>query len=90
MVSKMEYIKNKRILALIGLISLFVGCVTPYVKFEAPAILMMRAQSYEVVLSDGWEGRVIIGLTLINALFIFKDYAEKYIPQIFNSKIGEK
>jgi len=36
-----------------------------------------------------WEGKVILTLTLANALFIFSDEIKKFAPQLFNSNMGK-
>jgi len=79
----MEVIKNKRILALIGIICLVVGCFLPYFSVQFLGI----SQSYS--LWGYWEGKVIFTLTLANALFIFSDEIKKYVPQLFNSNMGK-
>lgn len=80
----MEVIKNKRILALVGIICLFIGTITPYFKFS------FLGYSYTISLWKYWEGKVIVALIVANAMFIFKDYLQKYVPQIFNSSMGQK
>lgn len=78
----MEVIKNKRILALIGIICLLLGVFLPYITFS------IWGYSQSISLWGYWEGKVVLVLTLANALFIFKDWIEKYIPQLFNNGIG--
>ena len=80
----MEIIKNKRILAAIGIISLFLGIILPYYTFSAFGF------SESISLWGYLEGKIILALTLANALFVFKDIIEKYVPQLFNSIIGKK
>lgn len=80
----MEAIKNKRILALVGIICLFIGTITPYFKFS------LLGYSYSISLWKYWEGKVIVALIIANTMFIFKDYLQKYVPQVFNSSLGQK
>ena len=77
-------LKNKRILGLIGLVCLFLGIITPYITISIFGL------SESLSLWSYWEGKVIFVLTIANLLFIFKDYIEKYVPQVFNSNIGSK
>lgn len=74
----MEAIKNKRILALVGIICLFIGTITPYFKVS------LLGYSYSISLWKYWEGKVIVALIIANTMFIFKDYLQKYVPQVFD------
>ena len=78
----MEIIKNKRILALVGIIGLILGCFLPYYTVS------LFGYSESISLWGYWEGKIILILTLANALFIFQDFIEKYIPRLFNNWIG--
>ena len=78
----MEVIKNKRVLALGGIIGLILGCIFPYFKISIFGL------SESIALWDYWEGKIVLTLTLANALFIFQDFIEKYIPQLFNNWLG--
>lgn len=78
----MEVIKNKRVLALVGIICLLVGTFLPYITFS------FWGYSQSISLWGYWEGKIVLALTLANALFIFKDFIEKYVPQLFNNNIG--
>lgn len=78
----MEVIRNKRILALVGIIALLLGTFLPYYTFSFLGI------SKSISLWEYWEGKIVLTLTLANALFIFKDWIEKYVPQLFNNNIG--
>lgn len=80
----MDKIKETRILALIGLICVFVGVITPYITFSILGYVRSLA------LWEYWEGKAIIVLLLANVLFIFRDYVEKYVPQLFKSELGKK
>ena len=80
----MEIIKNKRILALIGIVCLFIGTIAPYFSISFLGV------SYNLSLWKYWEGKVIMVLIIINTMFIFKDYLQKYVPQVFNSSFGKK
>lgn len=78
----METIKNKKILALIGIVGLLLGTFMPYYKFS------ILGYTQSVALWGYWEGKIVLALILANALFIFKDWIEQYIPQLFNNNIG--
>ena len=78
----MEVIKNKRILAIIGIAGLVLSCFFPYFKIS------ILGYSRSISLWGYWEGKIIVLLALANALFIFQDFIEKYIPQLFNNWIG--
>ena len=78
----MEYIKNKRLLALIGIIGLFLGTVLPYYTFS------LFGYKQTIALWGYIEGKIMFILILANALFIFQDYIEKYVPQLFNNAVG--
>ncbi len=80
----MNFIKNKRILALIGIIALILGTILPYFT------LSLFGYTESLSLWRYWEGKVILILTVINTMFIFKDYIEKYIPQLFIKGLGRK
>lgn len=78
----MEVIRNKRILALIGIIGLILGCFLPYFTIS------FFGYSQSISLWGYWEGKVVFVLALANALFIFQDFIEKYVPQLFNNWVG--
>lgn len=78
----MEVLKNKRILAIIGIIGLILGTMMPYYTIS------IFGYSTSISLWGYWEGKVIFVLTLACGLIIFKDIIEKYIPQLFNNAIG--
>ncbi len=80
----MEILKNKRVLALIGLICLFLGIIMPYFQVS------IFGYTYEIKLWGYWEGKVMLILIIANVMFIFKDYIEKYVPQLFNTDLGSK
>lgn len=80
----MEVLKNKRILAVIGIVCLILGLILPYYYFSAFGF------SYSTSLWGYLEGKIILVLTLVNALFIFKDFIEKFAPKLFKSNIGQK
>ena len=79
----MDNLKNKRILALVGIVCLFLGTIMPYFKVSVLGF------SYSISLWKYWEGKIILILIIANAMFIFKDYIKKYIPQMFNSGFGK-
>lgn len=78
----MEVIKNKRILALIGIVGLLLGVFLPYLT------VTILVYSESISLWGYLEGKIVLVLTLANALFIFKDWIEKYVPQLFNNNVG--
>lgn len=78
----MEVLKNKRILAIIGIIGLILGIMMPYYTVS------IFGYSTSISLWGYWEGKVIFVLTLACGLIIFKDIIEKYIPQLFDNAIG--
>lgn len=78
----MEVIKNKKILALVGIVALIMSTFLPYVTIK------VWGYSDSLSLWGYIEGKLILVLTLANALFIFKDWIEKYIPALFNNGIG--
>lgn len=78
----MNLIKNKRILALIGITCLILGCFLPYYTFSFWGI------TESISLWGYWEGKIVLVLALANALFIFQDSIEKYVPQLFNNWLG--
>lgn len=80
---KIDDLKNKRILALIGIVCLTAGTFLPYLKVS------VWTYNYTLTLWNYWEGKVIIALTLASTLFIFRDWVEKYAPQLFNNNIGK-
>ncbi len=80
----MKFIRQKRLLALIGIITLILGIILPYLTFS------FLGYSQSISLWKYWEGKVILVLTVANALFIFKDYIQKYIPKLFSTNLGTK
>lgn len=78
----MELIKNKRVLALVGIIGLILGIMLPYYT------VTFFGYSTSVSLWGYLEGKIIFLLTLAFALIIFKDVVEKYVPQLFNNVVG--
>lgn len=80
----MEKLKSTRILSAIGLVCLFFGVILPYFKAT------FFGYTHEIKLWGYWEGKIMMALIVANILFIFKDYVEKYVPQLFNSNLGRK
>ena len=79
-----EKCKTTRILGAIGIVGLILGTIMPYVKYN------IFGYKYSVSLWGYWEGKIILLLAIANLLFIFKDLAEKYVPFLFNSTLGQK
>lgn len=79
----MDNLKNKRILAIVGLVCMFLGTILPFVTLKILGI------SSSASLWKYWEGKIVLLLIVVNGLFIFRDYIKKYVPQIFNSGFGK-
>lgn len=79
----MEKLKNKRILALVGIIGLIFGIMMPYFKVS------VYGYTKTISLWGYWEGKVIFILTIAIGLIIFRDIVEKYAPQLFNNSVGK-
>ena len=79
-----EKCRTTRILAIIGIVGLFLGVILPYVRMD------LFIYEYTIALWEYWEGKVIMVLVIANLLFIFKDFIEKFVPALFNSSIGQK
>lgn len=79
----MEIIKNKRILALVGIGALILACFLPYYTIS------LWGYSQSLSLWGYLEGKIVLLLTLASSLFIFQDYIEKYVPQLYNSGLGK-
>ena len=79
----MEVIKSKRILALVGITGLLLGCFLPYYTVS------IFGYTQSISLWGYWEGKIVFILALANTLFIFQDVIEKYIPQLFNNWVGK-
>ena len=80
----MDYIKNKRIIALVGLACLLLGVFLAYYKVS------LFGFSQSVSLIQAWQGIIILILTIVIAFFIFKDYVKKVVPKLFKSSFGKK
>ena len=80
----LEKLKTTRILAAIGVAGLILGTVTPFFSYS------FLGYSYSMSLWHYWEGKIVMLLAIVNLLFIFKDFVEKYIPSLFNTNIGKK
>jgi len=81
----MEIVKNKRILALIGIISLLLGTIFPYMTFE-----IKELKYYESIsLISYIEGILILIITFATTLIIFKDFVEKYASRLYERGLGK-
>lgn len=80
----LEKIKNTRLLAGIGIISLFLGTILPYISYKS------WLGNISLSLWGYWEGKIILVLVIANLIFIFRDIVEKYVPKLFDTKIGMK
>lgn len=79
-----EKCRTTRILAIIGIVGLFLGIILPYVKYN------ILGYKYSISLWRFWEGKIMMFLAIVNLLFLFKDIVEKYVPVLFNSAFGQK
>lgn len=80
----LEKLRTTKSLAGIGIIALLLATILPYAEFH------VFGYSYSVTLWNYWEGKVILVLTIANALLIFKDIVEKYVPSLFKTTLGQK
>ena len=80
----LEQLKNKRYLGAAGLILLFLGTILPYYQYS------FLGYSIKICLHKYLEGKIVMALIVANLLFIFKDFVENYVPQMFNSNMGSK
>lgn len=80
----MKTFKNTRILAFCGLCCLFLAEMLPYLTFS------FWGYFQQIKLWNYFEGKAMMFLILLDAVFIFHDYIEKYIPNFKNSKMGKK
>lgn len=76
--------KETRILAIVGLTCLFICLFLTYIKYT------IQGLAVKVKLISFLEGKLMILLILLSAMFIFKDYVKKYIPKLFENNIGNK
>ena len=82
--SILEKLKNTRILATIVIIAIVLSTFFSYVSYN------IFGYKYSVSLWHYWEGKVILILAIANLIFIFKDYVEKYIPNLINAGFWQK
>ena len=80
----MDYIKNKRFIALAGVVCLLLGIFLAYYKVS------LFGFSQSVSLIQAWQGIIILILIIVTALFIFKDYVKKLVPKLFKTSFGKK
>ncbi|MCI8331014.1 MAG: hypothetical protein HFE04_02805 [Bacilli bacterium] len=76
--------KNTRLLAIIGIASLSICIFFTYIKYTVLGLAV------KIKLIDYFEGKIIILLTILNCMFIFKDYIKKYLPKLFENDLGKK
>ncbi len=81
----LEKIRYTKIIAAIGVVLLILGTFFTYVKFTFFGFEIGSAS-----LIGYWEGYIVIILALANLLINFKSFAERYIPKLYESKIGNK
>lgn len=80
----LEKCKNTRILAVIGLVGMFLGTILSYVSYS------IWGYKYDIALWDYLEGKIILVLVIANLIFIFKDYVEKYVPKLVERGFWQK
>lgn len=79
----LEKLKTTRILAIVGIASLILGILLPYVSYD------IFGYNFSISLWHYWEGKIMFIIILANLLFIFKDIVARYVPQLFNSALGK-
>lgn len=80
----MNILKEKRILAIAGIIFLILGTVLPFIKISFFGI------GQTIALTGYWEGYVIMVLAISHVVTIFDDYIEKFVPRIYEKGFGKK
>ena len=80
----LEKCKTTRILAVIGIVCMFLGTIFSYVSYS------IWGYNYEIALWDYMEGKIILVLVIVNLIFIFKDYIEKYAPKLVEKGFWQK
>lgn len=80
----LEKLKEKKIIGAIGIATVFLGVLLPYYQVS------IFGHTYKLALWNYIEGKVILLLLTANFLFLFRDFAQKYVPQVFESNIGQK
>lgn len=81
LVNKLKY---TRLLAGFGLATMILGIILPYIKYTT--IL----GTLKISLWESWKGKIVLVLLIANAIFLFKDYIEKYIPSLANVPVWKK
>ena len=87
----MEVLKNKRYLAIGGIVSLFLAVLFPYYTYKVELLGKVISEG-KVSLIGYWEGYMILLCVIAIAVFIFMDFIEKYasfltsIPFVQNIK----
>lgn len=80
----MDIIKNKKVLAIAGLVSLFLGIVLPYYSVE------VWGYKQTIAVFKYWPGKLVLALIVLNILVIFKNEIKRFIPKIYEVSIGKK
>ena len=84
----LEELKNKRILALVGIIFMFLGNILPYLIISVSFFGYSSSSSFSL-----WyfvEGKILLFLTIAHLAFLFKDFIGKYIPEKFQNNMVKK
>lgn len=78
-----EKLKNTRVLALIGIVCAILGILMPFVKISVFGF------SRTISLIQGWKGWAIIVVAILQILICYYDIVQKYIPKVYENKVGE-
>ena len=84
----MDLIKNKKVLAIAGIVLMIVGVFLPFFKITVSAYGYSVSET--VSLSKGWEGWVIIALAISEAAFVFKELLKFINTGLINSALANK
>ena len=82
--SFLEKIKTTKILAGVGTACMFLGTIIAYAK------VTLLGYSANVYLYKHLEGIVIMIISIINFLFIFKEITQSHAPKLFETGLGKK
>ena len=78
-----ETIKNKKILALIGVIGNILGMILPFYTIS----FFGYTSSSSII--DYWVGVVLLIFVILCGIVIFSDVIKTKLPQVFNNQIGK-
>lgn len=80
----MNKFKNTRLLSIIGVCGLYIGVLFSYITIN------FYFDDFSFTLINYIEGQIVFVLTTLIGLYLFSDYAEKYIPKLYETSIGKK